>query len=80
MYAGELLLMSYLDGQLSADASYAFEITLRLRPALRARAAALRSQYEALQAAFAHQRLPPVSASVARCVELIVHDARKSGR
>lgn len=79
MYASELLAMSYLDAQLSADASYAFEITLQLRPALRARAAALRSQYEALRTAFARQHLPPMSVSAARRVELLVRGARKPG-
>ncbi|MFM0219082.1 MULTISPECIES: anti-sigma factor family protein [Paraburkholderia] len=80
MYASELLLMSYLDGQLSADASYAFEITLQLRPALQTRAAALRRQYEALQAAFARQHLPPMSANVARRIELLVRGVGKSGQ
>ncbi|HZZ11829.1 MAG TPA: hypothetical protein VFE79_14170 [Paraburkholderia sp.] len=80
MCASELLLMCYLDDQLSADASYAFEIALRMRPALQARAAVLRGQYEALHAAYARQQLPPISASVARRVELITRDATERGR
>ncbi|XUW93413.1 hypothetical protein OH764_32865 (plasmid) [Burkholderia sp. M6-3] len=65
---------------MSADASYAFEITLQLRPSLQARAAALRKQYEALQAAFSRQHLPPMSANFARRIELLVRSAGNAGQ